>query len=152
CGLGPRRRPLPRDAREEGAMTNGGFYTREQFMQAAAAQKQQLQWMLERAAAVREQHKATAAEVERSHAQAANDLAAALLPDLSEVAVTRATALTGFAPWRQQSPAAAANAEYAAIVRRLQDIEADPRFRDRELLRHPVTGSLSRQIAELAEM
>src|SRR5262249_35901624 len=84
--------------------------------------------------------------------QATRDLGAALLPELTREHVARAVSLTGYASLAQEDPVGALAREQAAVAARVQEIEQDPRFRDRELLRHPRTGSLTRAKAELEEL
>ena len=128
------------------------YYTVPQFMQAAQAQRAQLQGMLQQVQQARAAHQQSIAQVQQQYAQAANDLAAALVPDLTPEANERAVTLTGYVPWRQASPVAAARAEYDDLTRRIAAIDADPRYRDRELLRHPHTGSLTRARTELLDL
>jgi hypothetical protein len=79
------------------------------------------------------------------------ELTAALLPALDRPAIERAVQLSGCAALAQDDPLAAMERERAALERRRAEIEADHRFSDRELLRAPRTGTLTRHLAELED-
>ncbi len=125
-------------------------YNVREFLQAAGAQRQEMTRALSTAEHARRRHYAERGGLEQSAQQADIDLGRALLPDVSSAAVERAVTLTGYTPLRDMSGTLEAErAQLSATVARL---EADPRFRDRELLRHPRTGTLSTQIAQLQDM
>jgi hypothetical protein len=127
-------------------------YSVGQFLQAAKVQRGDMEGMLAQIDQVKAEHERARAQVQQEYMRAANDLAVALLPELRQEAVDGVVALTGYAPWRQASPLAAARAELQSLSERIAAIEADPRYRDRELLRHATTGSLTRARAELLDM
>jgi hypothetical protein len=128
-----------------------GFYNRTQFVHAAQYQRQQMQAMLDHARAQKARHLAARAPLEAEAREASRELGVSLLPKLDDAHVARAVALTGYTPLQQEQWTARMQAEATQLRARLTQIQADPRFRDRELLRHPRTGSLTRQIQELSE-
>ncbi len=83
--------------------------------------------------------------------QVTADLASNLLPAMTRDAVARAVRLSGFAALAQTDPLAAIEADRQALGARLEQIEADPAWRDRVRLRAPRTGTLTRQIEELED-
>lgn len=82
---------------------------------------------------------------------ALTELAAAILPELSQAALTRAVHLSGYAPLVHSDPLVAIDKTRQAMTRRILEIEADRRYRDRLLLRAPRVGMLTREVAELEE-
>ena len=81
------------------------------------------------------------------HAQA--ELLAALVPNLDPRALQRAAWLTGYAALTHPSVHGNMKAESERLRARIAEIEADPRFANRELLRAPRVGTLVQRLAEL---
>ena len=127
------------------------MYGVREFQAAAARQRHELKAELQRASHLLEVHRQRRAELGRVYGQAAAEFGAALLPTLTREQVARAVALTGYARLEADDPVGKAESERVALGKRVAAIEADPRFAQRELLRHPRTGSLSRGIAECLE-
>lgn len=82
---------------------------------------------------------------------ALTELAAAILPELSQAALARAVHLSGYAPLVHSDPLTAIEKTRQTMTRRVLEIEADRRYRDRMLLRAPRVGMLTRELAELEE-
>lgn len=121
------------------------------FLEAAARQRAALAHearVAEHYAAI---HRQRRAEQERTHAQAVADLGVLLVRELTPQWLDYAVRTTGFAALAAENPLAMKHAEQQKRQQRVAQIEADPRFAQRELLRHPRTGSLPRALAELAE-
>lgn len=120
------------------------------FLEAAAAQRREMTQALGTAEQARRAHLAGRASLADAANQADGELGRILLPEIQPTAVVRAIGLTGYEPLHQLIPTL--EQERASLRERLAGIEADPRFRDRELQRHPRTGSLVTQLAQLEEM
>jgi hypothetical protein len=98
---------------------------------------------------LREVHERSRADVEARWRHAHGELLQALVPSLDPEALRRAAWLTGYAPLAQPSVLANMEAERQRIAARIAEIEADPRFANRELLRAPRVGTLTQRLAEL---
>jgi hypothetical protein len=129
-----------------------GYYGRDQFLQAAHQQRALLVGERQQAEQTYAQHRQALQGVHASKNAAYMDLGNALLPELTQPWVDRAVALVGFQPWQTQSPVRTVAASLSELARRRAEIEQNPRFRDREMLTHPRTGSLARAMAETSEM
>jgi hypothetical protein len=122
-----------------------------EFLAAASKEKAELE------AAVRDldgfvaQHGERRREVAAEKNQAMADFAAALLPALTAEAIAEAVRRTGCQALAQGDPIAQLTRERATAEQKLAAIDADPRYRDRELLRAPRTGTLVRHVDELRE-
>lgn len=130
---------------------NPRTYSVKQFMEAARKQEAELREEYARLVALDRQDKARTREVRADAARALGELSAALLPALSAEALARAVRLSGYSPLVQDSPIARLQAEQRTLVARNAAIEADPRHRDRVLLRAPRVGTLTRALAEVLE-
>jgi hypothetical protein len=128
------------------------YYSAQQVQQAAAWQRQNIQAGLNEAAALDVQHHAAREEVQKQLETATSELGRTLLPDLSPASLARAVALTGYATLQTDNLPGRMAAEKAQLERRRAEIDADPRFARRELLMHPRTGSLPRQLAEIEDL
>ena len=80
---------------------------------------------------------------------ALGDFTAGILPAMDQPSLARAVELTGYLPLVQNDPLTAMDRTRQALTRRMQEIEADRRYRDRMLLRAPRIGMLTREIDEL---
>lgn len=124
-------------------MTGGEFATllgnRRQELQSQLAQNQQ---------ALTKAEEERAAMQRRTRA-ALDELLTMVLPDLSDATLQGAAALTGYTPLLARAQSLLD--QQAALQQRQAQVEAEPAYRDRQLLRAPRIGTLSRAIDELAE-
>jgi hypothetical protein len=112
---------------------------------------QELEGQLAEIKSLSERHGAERRKLEVARRRALDAAAAAILPSLAPEALARAVGLSGLTPLVQEDPRGAIERERRELEARIAEIEADPRHRDRELLRAPRVGTLSRQVAELEE-
>ncbi len=126
-------------------------YSASQFLQAAQAQRRELQTAVAETQRLRAGHERQRAELAERLDRAMAELVAALVPDLSTEALTRAVRCTGYPRLAPAGVQAAVAAERQSLGARLTEIQAEPRFHDRELLRAPRTGSLTRAVEELLQ-
>ena len=126
-------------------------YGVDEFMQAAERQRAELTKQLDNVAQLRNQHTERRAEVQARADEAQKELLFALLPDLTPESIRRAVARTGYASLAQTNPQAQLAAETARLSARVKQLEADSRYRNRELLRAPHTGTLTQGLDELME-
>ncbi|MBX3233387.1 MAG: hypothetical protein KIT84_33875 [Labilithrix sp.] len=127
-------------------------YTGQHLVNAARSQRTELSHELGRAQHYLMIHHERREQVARAFATATSELGRAVLPGMTRESLADAAALTGYQRPVAEDAIGAMERERAALRERLAAIEADPRYRDRELLRHPRTGSLSRALAEVNEM
>ena len=123
-----------------------------QIVQDTERRVQELVEVSQEAELTSRQQAAERAELEKRWGEARRELLEALLPTLTPEAIKRAAERVGYGPLRQ--PAAILQAvadERAALEQRQAAIAADERFVNRELLRDPKVGTLTRKIAELEE-
>lgn len=104
-----------------------------------------------RLAALRQSHEERRRDLKRRFDDAEKELVTALLPDLSREALAAAAGLVGFPGLLQKDYPGRVVKERADRTARLAVIDADPRYRDRKLLRDPGVGTLTRAIVELEE-
>ncbi|KAA0254162.1 hypothetical protein FBQ97_06520 [Acidobacteria bacterium ACD] len=104
-----------------------------------------------RLAGLRQAHDERRRDLKRRFDDAEAELVTALLPDLTREALAAASALVGFPGLLQKDHPGRVVKERAERTARLAVVEADPRYRDRKLLRDPGVGTLTRAIAELEE-
>lgn len=124
--------------------TSGADYVSE-----LQAQKDRLQGQITTADNLVERTREDAKALGERRGQALGELCEVLLPDGSPAALDRAGHLAGFPALRAKVEQLAA--ELPSVQERLQALEADPRYRDRQLLRAPRVGTLSRAIDELVD-
>ena len=98
-----------------------------------------------------DRHGAERRKLEIARRRALDAAAAAALAGLDDASLARAVKLTGFTPLLNEDPRGKLEADRRRLGARVAEIEADPRYRDRELLRAPRVGTLVRQIDELEE-
>lgn len=127
-------------------------YHTQDFVYAGSNQRTALRQQLAVAEHYRTLHHKRRAEIERSYAEATGELARAILPGFTLEILQRAAALTGYQRPIAEDALGAMERERASLKQRIAQIEADPRFAQRELLRHPSTGSLTRGLREIEEM
>jgi hypothetical protein len=126
-------------------------YGVQHFFQAAQQQRAQLVHELGVAQHYAGVHHHRRAEIGQAYAQAVQDLGATLVQALTPEWLDYAIRVTGFTALASENPLAMMQNEKTKRSERLAQIEADPRFAQRELLRHPTTGSLPRALREMEE-
>jgi hypothetical protein len=127
-------------------------YSVDDFFRAARAQEGEIESALGDLDALRSRHENRRRELEAQVKQALQQLVVALLPELTAEACDRAGRLTGHgALLVGANPIGAMEAERARLTARLAELEADPLYRDRELLRAPRVGTLTRELDELED-
>ena len=124
----------------------------EQVIQAVTSQRQTLAAEEARIAGFEQYHATERQKLEAQEVQAAHDLGTALLPSLDPRAIASAAQAVGLVGLPNENIPGQREARRAWLVSRLLQIEHDPRFAQRELLRHPHTGSLTRALAEAMEL
>ena len=120
----------------------------EQVIQAINQQRQAIAAEQARIANFVSYHAAERQKLDVQYTQAAHDLGNALLPSLDARAIANAAQAVGLVGLPGENIPARLEARRAWLVERIRDLERDPRFAQRELLRHPNTGSLTRALAE----
>ena len=123
----------------------------EQVIQTVANQRQILAAEQARIAGFSQYHATERQKLEAQQTQAAHDLGQALLPSLDPRAIASAAQAVGLVGLPNENIPGQLEARRAWLAARLGQIEHDPRFAQRELLRHPHTGSLTRALAEAQE-
>jgi hypothetical protein len=126
-------------------------YSASQFLHAAQVQRHELTTAIAETERLRAGHDRCRADLASRCGHAMEELVNALLPDLSAEALTRAVWCTGYSKLAPAGVHASIAAERQTLGARLGQIQDDPRFRDRELLRAPRVGSLTRAIEELLQ-
>lgn len=132
-------------------MSNRPYYTGNDFLQAASGQRAELQAAQAECSRLMQIHRSRRDDVAARAARALDELLGVLLPSMSPEHRARAAALTGYSPLIHPEVQKAIEDERAWLVARIAAIEAEPRFANRELLRAPRVGSLTRAITELEE-
>lgn len=122
-----------------------------EFLERAARQLLELRRAKARLDELDRLHEERRALLLRRREETTEELTRALLPELTPEALASAARATGFPGLLQQDFVGRAETERRALEARVAGIEADPRWRDRKLLRDPVVGRLTRAIAELEE-
>lgn len=122
-----------------------------EFLAAAVREKAELESALRDVDGFIAQHGDRRSGVVGERNQAMADFAAALLPALTPEAIDQAVKRTGCQALVQADPLAQLTRERGEAEARLAALDADPRYRDRELLRAPRTGTLVRHVEELRD-
>jgi hypothetical protein len=107
------------------------------------------QW--QRLSAADRRHQADRHQIDAERAQSAEDLARAILPTFDAEAIACAAQTVGLVGLPGEDLPGKREARRAFLLTRLEEIGRDPRYRDRELLRHPNTGTLTLAINESLE-
>lgn len=123
----------------------------QQVLKVVQGQRAVLDQQFERLSNVERYHQDERQKVLEQRDQAAADLGRALLPALDPPSIARAAQITGLVGLPQENLPGQREARRAFLTQRLTQITQDPRYRDRELMRHPRTGSLVTAIAEATE-
>ncbi len=124
----------------------------ESVLQTVAAQRQVLEHEHARITQAMEYHGAERKKLETERAQALFDLEQAVLPRLDASSIAAAAQKVGLVGLPGENIPAQLEARRRWLASRLQAINADPRYANRELLRHPRTGSLMTALAEAQEL
>lgn len=127
-----------------------GTYSGQEVLRLLQGQRREVQEALSAAERYVEGHLRNREALSKQYQQAVADLGTALLPQLDPAWLSWAVHVTGYAPFRHHDPIAAREEERARLRQRLATIESDRRFSERELLRHPRTGTLIGRRQELA--
>lgn len=123
----------------------------EQVLGTVANQRQILAQEQARIATFGQYHTTERQKLEAEHTQAVHDLGQALLPSLDPRALAAAAQIVGLVGLPSENIPAKLEARRAWLAARIAELGRDPRFSNRELLRHPHTGSLTRALAEAME-
>lgn len=124
----------------------------EQVLKTISAQRQILAAEQERVSGFAEYHRAEHAKLAAEQREVTHDLAQAILPSLDPTVIASAADITGLVGLPSEDIPAKRELRRGQLAARLAEIERDRRFVDRELLRHPRTGSLTRALAEAEDM
>jgi hypothetical protein len=124
----------------------------ERVLQTIGAQRQVLAAEDARIANFANYHAAERAKLEAEKAQAVHDFGQALLPRLDHASITAAANAVGLVGIVHEDIPNKLEGRRRWLAHRLADIARDPRFADRELLRHPRTGSLTTAILQNEEL
>ena len=123
----------------------------ERVLETVAQQRQVIAQEQSRIAGFGTYHADERQKLEAQLALATADLGQALLPSLDPRAIANAANAVGLVGLPAENIPAKLEQRRAWLASRIREIEHDPRFAQRELLRHPNTGSLTRALAEARE-
>lgn len=124
----------------------------EQVLGTVAKQRELIAHEQARIATFQQYHATERQKLEAEQAQATHDLGQALLASLDARAIATAAQTVGLVGLPSENIPGKLEARRAWLAARIAEIERDPRFAQRELLRHPNTGSLTRALAEAKEL
>lgn len=127
------------------------FASPQQVLKVVQGQRTVLDQQFQRLSEVERYHQTERQKVLEQRDQAAADLGRALLPALDPPSIARAAQITGLVGLPQENLPGQRESRRAWLSQRLSEITHDPRYRDRELLRHPRTGSLVTALADATE-
>ena len=123
----------------------------ERVLQAVAAQRQVIAEQQQRVATFTQYHQTERAKLSAESGQALHDLGAAVLPRLDAPSIAAAAAATGMVNLPAENIPQKLEQRRAWLTAQLTAITRDPRYVNRELLRHPNTGSLMTALNEANE-
>jgi hypothetical protein len=123
----------------------------EQVLHTVAAQRQVIAEQEKRIADFNAYHAAERAKLAAEQRAASEDLGRALLPRFDAASIAYAAQAVGMVGLPAENLPAKLEARRAWLLARLQQILGTPEYAQRELLRHPRTGSLTRALAEAQE-
>ncbi len=123
----------------------------EQVLQAVQFQRQAISEQEKRLAEVTTYHQTERQKLDVERRAATDDLGQALLPRLDAASIAAAASSTGMVNLPTENIPGQLEARRAWLVSRLQQIASAPEYAQRELLRHPRTGSLTRALGEANE-
>jgi hypothetical protein len=116
------------------------MYSGNQVLQMLRAQRSEMKEALSGAESAENHHKEVRRKLAEEYSLALADLGRSLLPVLDPPSVARAVQLTGYTPLNDAL--GQREQERFRLSKELHEIEADPAFAERELQRHPRTGTL----------
>ncbi|UQA63048.1 hypothetical protein [Polyangium aurulentum] len=128
------------------------FHHREpawKLVEQARRRREEITQILGGIAQQRAVHQRSRAELVARYGHALRELVETLVPSLDLQALAWAAWATGYAPLGQKDALARMEREREDLTARIAQIEADPRFQNRELLRAPRVGTLVQQLDEL---
>jgi len=120
----------------------------EQVIATVNAQRDVLAHEQSRVAQAVQSHATERQKIEAERALAIHDLGQAVLPKLDGPSIATAAHKTGLIGLPNENIPGQVEARRAWLAARLTEISHDPRYVNRELLRHPRTGSLTTAILE----
>jgi hypothetical protein len=120
----------------------------ERVLETVAAQRGAIAKEEARIASFNEYHVAEQAKLEAEKLEATRDLGLGVLPTLDAASIATAAETVGLVGLPSEDIPAKVRARRAWLESRLTEILNDPRYANREMLRHPRTGSLMTAIAE----
>jgi hypothetical protein len=123
----------------------------ERVIQAVQFQRQVIAEQEKRLADANAYHHVERQKIDGERGAAAQDLGKALLPRLDAASIAAAAEATGMVGLPAENIIGQLEARRAWLAGRLQQILNTPDYAQRELLRHPRTGSLTRALAEATE-
>ena len=123
----------------------------EQVLHMVAAQRQVIAEQQGRLADFNAYHATERGKLAAEQRAASEDLGQALLPRFDAASIAAAADAIGMVGLPAENLPAKLEARRAWLVTRMQQILHTPDYAQRELLRHPRTGSLSRALAEARE-
>ena len=123
----------------------------EQVIAAVGNQRQVLEAEEARVAGFVQYHATERAKLEAERTQATHDLGTAVLPRLDHASIAAAAQAVGLVGLPNENIPAQLETRRAWLASRLNAILHDPGYAQRELLRHPRTGSLTTAIAQNEE-
>ena len=123
----------------------------EQVLNMVAAQRQVIAEQQGRVANFNAYHAAERAKLAAEQRAACEDLGRAVLPRFDAQSIADAAQAVGMVGLPAEDLPARLEARRAWLLARMQQILTSPEYAQRELLRHPRTGSLSRALAEAVE-
>ncbi len=124
----------------------------ERVLQTVASQRQVLDQEQLRMNNFQQHHATERAKLEAERLQAASDLGAAVLAKLDAASIAATANAVGLPGLPAENIPGKLEQRRAWLAQRMTQILHDPRYVQRELLRHPRTGSLTRAVAESEEM
>jgi hypothetical protein len=119
-----------------------------EFARLAAQRRKEADEAMGQIAALRSEHREKREEVARRYEEAAGELLALLLPGLDAIALQRAAAVLAYPAILSWGVLDHLAEEKTQLAKRIAEIEADPRYKTRELLLAPGVGKLMLALAE----
>ncbi|MFN7974386.1 MAG: hypothetical protein U0166_18890 [Acidobacteriota bacterium] len=127
-------------------------YSGRQYADGAGKLDEELRGVLGELRTIREGARKDRAELEGRLSRASDDLAIAILPELTRAALASAATLVGDPTLAAADPFADMAAEEARLRARIAEIAAEPAYSDREQLRAPGSGILTSELSAQARL
>lgn len=125
--------------------------TAQQFVQQGQVTLQSMQRTLREVDQAANRHQQQLQSLETSFEQALDELTAVNLPDLSRESIAKVRPRTGYGQFTVRDPLQKMAEERVTLTGRIQTIEADSLYINRDELIHPVTGSYTSQVNDLQQ-